>query len=1130
MTFQPTPEQRRAIEHTSGDLFVSAGAGSGKTAVLARRFVHAVVAGAQVDQVLAITFTRKAAGEVSERVRRVLRAEVGDTEAALRVTRAWISTIHGFCSRILRRHALEAGVAPGFRVLDPTEATLMQEAAFETTAARMWPEDEMRALVERFGAAETRRVVFRLHGRLRSLGATPHDLPDLRVEPLVPKLVEACAAIERALDEHPAEPKNATQAANVPSLRSALTALRAAAKAPSGMQALAATEAVCGCTLKLSCPSTKEHVRTVRDALADILSTIGDAESARHGVVLKRLLESFAERYREAKDRSGVLDQDDLQEAVERLFRLRPEVAEAYAKQFAMIMVDEFQDTNELQVGVIEPLRRDDLCVVGDERQAIYSFRDADVEVFRRMRSGIIEHVSLDTNFRSDPAVLRFVNAVFSAEALFGQDYAPLLPSPHAAEPAEDEMPRAEVLLVEREGWPERQWREAEARALASRLSGLVEEGIAEPGDIVVLLRAFTNSAPYITALEEAGLPAVAAGGGAFSSQPEIMELESLLAVSALAHDEEALATLLLGGLADLDGSTLLRLHALSKERGSLVAAVEAAGGDSSLPDAEVERLLAIQQAVGVIRSESHHSGLADALPRACALLGVHERLLAQGRRGERSWANVRKLVRMAEAFSSDETSDPGAFVEHLRALRRLGGVGQAAPATEGAVRLMTVHSAKGLEFPVVAVADLGRALHDPNDIVLLQPTPRGIEWSLRLPESTLGDPAHKSRPWLRMHESETLRQHAEEKRLLYVACTRAERHLILSGVCKLEESEEGTPLAWVREALGMSGHVGEAGVRSTGGARWLLELVRPDEASDGPARQSQETQSALCGFGPVERGSEVSVDCVGVARKAERREQADSLPGALSFTALKVFESCPYRFYAERVLGLRLAARGDNAALDFGNALHAALEIMKADDFAAEDPTPLACTRLSAIARVHALPEGDLERLTDAVRAFIRSDVAARARAGQRVAREVPFTIPLAGTRLAGSMDLVSWRDDMALVIDYKTGVSAPGRSLSERYRLQAECYALALLGTGLDRVEVAFVAVERGGDTSTISFSSEDAPALREKLETMARATAAGSYERRESYDAASCDGCAALGGLCPVTPPPGRSRGAA
>ena len=244
----------------------------------------------------------------------------------------------------------------------------------------------------------------------------------------------------------------------------------------------------------------------------------------------------------------GVLDFDDLQTGAVELLTREPELSKRYRDRFRLVMIDEFQDTDALQLRLVEALSQENLCTVGDEKQSIYRFRGADIEVYRQHRKQMSEgdalEVSLAVNYRSHPSVLAFVNAVFSSEQYFAGDLLRLIP------PAEGRPSQAirqcagrrlarRSALVDSSAVSTATGRQAEARQIALRLAALRRSGIS-PGDMVVLVRAYTNAHIYAEALTEVGVPATVVGGSRFFGLEEITIMRALTRAIANPSDGSA--------------------------------------------------------------------------------------------------------------------------------------------------------------------------------------------------------------------------------------------------------------------------------------------------------------------------------------------------------------------------------------------------------------------------------------------------------------------------------------------------------------------------------------------------------------------------------------------------------------
>ena len=410
-----TPEQRRAVERRDGSLLVRAGAGTGKTTVLVERFVEAVTKdGAEVDQVLAITFTEKAAAEMKSRVRRRF-LELDRREDARAAESAWVSTIHALCARILRAHALSAGVDPAFRVLDELDAERIAADAFDGALEEFMGEGDSDRIemVAAYTPDRLRDMVRTAYSHLRSRG-------------------ERRPRLEETLPPQPSGEADRLEAA-------ALAALAELAVAPSGVtvdRAIVSIEArseMKGKAKALESDTCEEY----RDALAAFRTLEVAEREHRDHTMLRVLLELYGERYARAKRERSALDFEDLELVARDLLRRDEGLREAYSSRFEHVLVDEFQDTNRLQNQLLGLLSRENLFRVGDENQSIYRFRNADVSVFREhwqeaQAAGRAE--SITVNFRSRGEVLDAIDLAF--ERAWGESFEALREAPGSRKPA----------------------------------------------------------------------------------------------------------------------------------------------------------------------------------------------------------------------------------------------------------------------------------------------------------------------------------------------------------------------------------------------------------------------------------------------------------------------------------------------------------------------------------------------------------------------------------------------------------------------------------------------------------------------------------------------------------------------
>ncbi len=461
MKMRLAPEQDAVVHAEAGDIFVAAAAGSGKTRVLVARFVAAVlgeIPGAEacgVTDVLAVTFTDKAAGEIAERVRGSLLQEGKDAEAR-RLDQAWVSTIHGMCSKILRRYAFEAGLDPRFTVATQVEAGILEQEAFEEAARALMESDPgVEQLITDFGSMRVASMVSNAHRALRSMGRAPADLRTAAL-PSTSMLRDWQDAFAEIAAEYPRVGSTQTchDGARAARARSdALGELRASADPQVAVRdalrvfASAAFQKRGSQDVKDLAESAKTLAATAQGALAQIPA--GPYEQA-----LVRVISAFDERYEALKTCRGVLDFEDLQLKTAELLETHPRVSAAYRAAFKLVMIDEFQDTNALQLRIAKALSSDDLLTVGDDKQSIYRFRHADVGVFRSLAESVPSIRVLRSNYRSHPDVIGAINEIFSDQTFFGDDFISLgaMREEESPYPWSEAEPRVQMLLTDSQG------------------------------------------------------------------------------------------------------------------------------------------------------------------------------------------------------------------------------------------------------------------------------------------------------------------------------------------------------------------------------------------------------------------------------------------------------------------------------------------------------------------------------------------------------------------------------------------------------------------------------------------------------------------------------------------------------
>ena len=1174
-----TDQQREAVRDPGRDVFLRAGAGTGKTTVLVDRFCSAALdPDVGVDRILAFTFTERAADQLRRRVRAELSrrgAEVEDPaeaellrEAGEKTERAWISTIHGFCRRVLASHPAAAGIDPRFRVLDEPESDRLAERAFDSALDRLVSGGDPEAL--ELAASNWRRSLIEMtrgaYDELRSQGEEAPALPD-PPEPDVPERIEALVAAAGAAAGPCGEAKKTAKVvANLERIEAA--SLLDPAEDPSTdlLERLAA--------LKLDGGGEKfkgEEALAFKSALQRARQAVAAVAMRETYEQLRKLVAEFGATYESLKADRSALDFEDLQLQAVALLTGNERLRERYREQFRHLMVDEFQDTNALQLALVEALRGPDtrLFVVGDEFQSIYGFRHADVEVYRREHARFAEGgepngvaLPLTGNFRSAPEIVAATNAI-GRGLLDG--FEPLAAGVTEPAPGEGD-PVVELALVadDKKGWedptvglpllpddPSPPPKVAEARLLAARLRELADGG-ADPAEMVVLLRAFTHVAAYERALSEAGLDPYVVGGRGFWSQQQVEDMRALLAVIVNPLDDEALFGALAspaGGAVLPDTLWLLRSAASSPptEEGrseiaghvwpllrDLLDGTDSdygfAGRADKIPDAERERLLTFAETVSELRRRGPEGGLEALVERAATAFGYDLATLVRDHGRER-WANVRKLMRLAREFESREGPDLAAFVGYIgsRAASR-DREAEAATRAEGhaGVRIMTVHAAKGLEFGTVAVPDLGRSLHlgwIPLRVKAGEERPDGTESArVGVQLGRLGRPSERLGDYEELEELAADRGAEEEARLAYVAATRAKDRLLLSGTFT-DGSLKKEPVSRCPVAVQLIRKVLDGDPASR-----VLDV--PAASADAPAGRiavthvTPEPGSGAALKPPPAPVAETPVTDAG-APPLGRPDPPPALAGGLSYSALSSFERCGFRFYSERVLGLSgpEEAVGDQAGTKQrfgpGVAVHALLEWSARHGWAEPGPD-----RASAALLEQGLGAAETEELSgraaEMVAAWLTSPLVAELE-GARLSPEAPFVLSVGGSMVRGSIDLLAEADGAGepgrvVVVDYKTD-RLRGRTPEEAaagYGVQRDIYALAAAGRGTE-VETVYVFLEQPGDPIRTVFTEPDLDAARTRIEALLDRLAAGDFPVTHHPHLALCHDCPAAERLC-------------
>lgn len=928
MTLSPvhafTDAQARAI-FSEGSVAISAGAGSGKTRVLAERILNFLARGVRPARIVAVTFTEAAAAELRERVTAVVerRAEAeGGTwpDLVTELALMQVSTIHGLCGRVAREHPVESGAGLGFTVLDEPEA-------------RAWLEEHLTPVLAELQEGE-REVLLAVPGRVRR-----EVLEALLDDPSSAREALRVAAAARRLD--PLERASRAWDTVLPQWQAAIAALEGAGgpagdvleemraqtvalgrQAPRlGQDLLAVRAALQGHSGRIGkgwAAGAKKEVNAalgVIKALAgrDDLAGTGSEASAAHDravLALERLFDHVTRRFAALKAEQELATFADLETFADAALA-HGHVRAYYARRWTHLLIDEAQDTNPVQWRILSALAGEgvNLTVVGDEKQSIYAFRRADVGVFRaaqeevQARAG--EVIPMGTSFRTHAALVDVINAVFASLMGGPGEARPTaarfepLTADRRSSPRGEDAPCAEVYDIQ--GEDAAQARAAEARLLATRIQDLLYAGTpvydralgeARPlrlGDVAVLFRARTHLKAYEHALAAAGVPYVVHGGRGLYSRPEVQDAAQLLRVLADPTGDIPLAAFLRGPHVCLTDQGLLDLARLREAGESFWEAVQRS------PDP------AVQQAAAWVtqwREASVTLSASQVLMEADAVTGaalVHAAMPDGARRA----ANLGRFHALLRSWAQQGIRDVVSVAGQLTRLERLGAeAAEAVSPSPDAVQLMTIHGSKGLEFPVVIVADVLNQGGGPPPRVRFDAA-AGV--ALRLPgaEEDLPD-------WEALEALAKERDLSEAERVTYVALTRAADRLILLAPGNLGAAARGRFETF-------ASHLPEQGVTVNYLDAADIRAPRPLPPLVGSGRARLNVQA-----GP------------GVI-----------LPGTLPVTSLATYLQCPRLFayrhlegreglvslWSEREAEGRSNPEGRLAGRQIGDAVHRALE-----------------------------------------------------------------------------------------------------------------------------------------------------------------------------------------------------------
>ncbi|MEE9200904.1 MAG: UvrD-helicase domain-containing protein [Candidatus Brocadiales bacterium] len=1146
-----TRAQKDGVEAVSPDVCVTAGAGSGKTRVLVERFVYLVVSKeVPIHDILAITFTEKAANEMKQRIADHFE-EHGPVEKLREVEFAYLSTIDSFCARLLREHALEADVDPEFAVLDEYESRYLLRdlaagllAKWETSNPR-----DFSALLSGLHCQDLEGAAVNIIGRIRSTGIAIRQIvtPDVTID----EIEMVAKKISNCLDELKGHLQGGAVTGKMAERISAITSklepvIEGLCREPGKL-----TVDDINCigevlkehgSLRVS-EAVKGDLTGLREELfPELRRLFFERESVVTGLALRKFLIELAEKYGGEKRSRGVLDFADLAEKAIQLLENAPRVGLELGKKFKHILVDEFQDTNKLQKTLIDLLRsHGNLFVVGDARQSIYGFRDADLDVFLNYRRDIAAKtgavIRLDENFRTRPEIIEFINLV-SGGVPEGGGRVESSELVAASSFKSKKSPSVELIMAEGGNMDEA--RRIEAAALARRIHDIVEreevritrlgaptQGTAVSyGDIAILLRSTADIKLYERALAELSIPFFIVRGRGLYNTREITDLVNLLRVIDNPLDEIRLAAVLRSPFVGVSDECLFWLSHYSKDKNGdgkeIFYTLERADNVPEIEPCHRDRLLRFAEQTRLFRSLKGRLSVGALMDAVIDRTGYDTRMLALPS-GRQKYANIRKVLELARTLDKKGFSGLKEFFDVVSDFKVMETRESEAPTDvekSDVVRLMTIHSAKGLEFPVVALADLSRGRRNTSDDLRFSKK-TGLGFKVLNP---LTRNPEETRSYRQIDDEQEQKDTEEMERVLYVALTRAEEHLLLSGALGSRSKVAGW-LKTLTERLGLSvgaeSDTPESVVYGDNGRtlRVIKEVARHRTRRSFKRLPPVDRQKILGGkkLGLPPEASAPTGDVFSSLKTAPERVGGGG-NYVYSATEIMSFILCPRLYYLGYKMGLPAvqterpedtpdSLRGqDEIRKDvMGNIAHAVLERYRPGSARLE----LRECVLQAFeeALVHRPAGGQADTVAKWVEDFYSGPVGSVVKTARRVERELPFIFNHRGNAVRGVIDLLFSPNGADLhLVDYKTSTAIPKEIRG--YEFQMRLYSLAveaIYGRRPREALLFFIALQ---ETRPVDISVGAMKGLEDELESFFRAQEHDTFPEKKGPHCEWCE----------------------
>ena len=1151
-------QQKTAVDHPEKTMAISAGAGSGKTRVLVERYIRIVLDGlAEIDEILAITFTKKAASELKSRVRErlqeVFQSGKGEkkiiAEKALRkIDSAPISTIHSFCQSILKENAIEAGLEPNFRVLDSSESKIMNNEIISRLISNFLhtdDEDELFLIhsIKLNGLYELAHMALNDRYRLNKALETSaelvtdglyNDTTDRIFENEYNSLSQQPEWINASENLSNCKPtddsdrlaiirqivlnqfESLSEEAGLGRKFELLSSIRDSISLRYGKSAL---------WKKGEKDIVKESLKTIREKIDDFLG-VGKAEfQLMHSESIEKLLSGtlklvgrLHKEFDGVMESMGALDYNGLLFKAMQLLSEQKNIAEQYNSQYKQILVDEFQDTDDIQMEIIRILvskgkNRPVLFLVGDENQSIYKFRGAEVSNFRKMMKevGLDKPDYLSTNYRSQPELIEFQNSFFRSLLSDNEGgYENKLGKMESHRKSNGEEQKIQLLMPVLEDDDEATIREKEADILASHILSIVgrkktetegeEEKFIEYRDIGILLRKVTQVQTILDKFNDFGIPYYFNTRKGFYDKYEIVDLLNLMRVIEFRRDDYSLASLLRSPIVGLSDNTLFIMGVT----GSFTTAFNDGNGEL-FSEVEKEKFVRAKKIISDLREAKDRLNLSKFIQKIIDEINYIPFLLSS-KDGEQKALNVYKLQEIVFRLEEGGVKTFGDLMEKLNRIQNLEiSEGEAFSNAEGddVVAIMTVHSAKGLQFPVVYLPDLNSTVTNKSRLFYYDGS---IGFGYRL--------IHGNRVEIdiigwSLKKLDKIKDISETRRLLYVSMTRAEDYLFFAGAREkkketLTSPRKGSWLKEIMEGIGLDSDDETDTVQFNGLTIPIVKELKEVKAADlkkKPVKLSPEILKSTKYIEPI---------------------KAKHYPVRITPTVFMKYIECPKKYELSEIFGIEEPDKTESksgksepaSGKKFGDLAHKFLSQLK---FQEEEFDSLIDKMLRKDEIIGKLEEKYADELKRIVERFRKTEIFQQLKSlpEESIKREENFFIEFDGVIIEGTIDLMYEFNERWNLLDYKTDVVDKDQlnKKLEHYKPQLLLYAKAIKDITNDYPLRTSIFFTRLGVEQELRVNDDSIAQVENQLRDMFTKLGTGDILKNPK----SCDNCGYYGNYC-------------